>query len=44
MKTISQLDAYKAIRKPTAGVTRIVRPLKGCGYRRPQGKKWTNDD
>jgi hypothetical protein len=44
MKLISQLEAYKAIRKPTAGIQRIVRPIKGGGYRRPQGKKWSNDD
>ena len=45
MKAImSQLEALKLVRKQNPGTTRVVRPLKGCGYRRPQNKRWSNDD
>lgn len=38
----SQLEALKSIRKPVAPPTRVERPNKGGGYRRPQGnyRKW----
>jgi len=33
------MKIYKMVRKPTPPPTRIERPLKGRGYRRPQNKK-----
>jgi hypothetical protein len=37
MKSI--VEIYKSIRKPTPPPTRIERPMRGRGYRRPQNKK-----
>jgi hypothetical protein len=40
MKLRTQLEVYKAIRKPLPPKTRIERPLKGRGhYRRPRNGK-----
>lgn len=35
----SALAIYKSIRKPTPPPTRIMRPIKGRGYKRPKNKK-----
>ena len=37
--TLTQLEAYRSIRKPLPPPTRIERPKKGRGYRRPRNKK-----
>jgi len=37
-----QLAIYKSIRKPVPPTTRVIRPEKGCGYRRPRNKKDTH--
>ena len=42
IKTVCQLDAVQSVRRGfCAG--RTERPLKGGGYRRPQGNKWANE-
>lgn len=33
------LAIYKSIRKPIPPATRVIRPLKGRGYKRPRNKK-----
>lgn len=35
----NMLLAYRSIRKPMPPKTRIIRPLKGRGYRRPKNKE-----
>lgn len=42
---MTQLEAYKAVRKPIPPVGRIERPAKGGGYRRKDkwGRKWNDD-
>lgn len=39
MKMMTQLEAYKSVRKPCPPPTRVERPQKGRGYRRPRNKK-----
>ncbi len=40
MKAMTQLEAYKAIRKPLPPQGRVERPVKGGGYCRKD--KWGN--
>jgi len=44
MKAMTQLEVIKSVRKPFVGQTRVVRPVRGGAYRRPQNKRWSNDD
>lgn len=39
MKSKSAAEIYRSIRKPIPPPTRIVRPLRGRGYRRPRNQK-----
>jgi hypothetical protein len=45
MKTMTQLEAYKAVRKPLPPAGRVERPTKGGGYRRKDkwNRKYDND-
>jgi len=45
-KLPTQLETLKSIRKPFAPAVKVERPVKGGGYRRPQGnwKKFLDKD
>ena len=40
MRTMTQLETLKAIRKPATPPSRIIRPKKGGGYNRKDFKKF----
>lgn len=42
MKPMSQIETLKSIRKPATPPTKIIRPEKGSGYRRPRNIKWSD--
>jgi hypothetical protein len=44
MKLKSQVEALKSVRKQALPQNRIIRPMKGGGYRRPRNTKWNDYD